>query len=237
MTETTKQSRPRRVRSFVRRAGRLTPSQQKALASLWPKYGVAYTGLPADLSGLFDRDRKVTLEIGFGNGDTLVDAAIAAPDRNFIGIEVHEPGIGHCLIRIRDDGVDNVRLINHDAIEVLANQLAPGSLDRINLYFPDPWPKKRHHKRRIVQPSFLELTARTLQPGGSLHIATDWREYAEHIDATLADSLLFECAERREHDGDKPLERPVTKFERRGMRRGHRIWDWRFKKTASFDRT
>lgn len=230
MNEPPKHAQPRRIRSFVRRAGRLTPSQQKALDTEWPKYGVAYTGKPADFTELFGRDRNITLEIGFGNGDTLIDAAIEQPDRDFIGIEVHEPGIGHCLIRIRDEEVDNVRLINHDAIEVLANQVAPESLNRINLYFPDPWPKKRHHKRRIVQPSFLELTARALEAGGSLHIATDWREYAEHIDATLADSTLFDCAERREHSGDEPLQRPVTKFERRGVRRGHRIWDWRFQK-------
>lgn len=232
MNEPPKQAQPRRIRSFVRRAGRLTPSQQKALDTEWPKYGVAYTSKPADFTELFGRDRNITLEIGFGNGDTLIDAAIEEPDRDFIGIEVHEPGIGHCLIRIRDEEVDNVRLINHDAIEVLANQVAPESLNRINLYFPDPWPKKRHHKRRIVQPSFLELTARALEAGGSLHIATDWREYAEHIDSTLADSPLFDCAERREHGGDEPLQRPVTKFERRGVRRGHRIWDWRFQKST-----
>lgn len=220
----------RRIQSFVRRAGRLTPSQQKALDTEWPQYGLEYTGKPIDFGAVFGRVRPLTLEIGFGNGDTLVDAAVLAPDRDFIGIEVHEPGIGHCLIRIRDDGVNNVRLINHDAIDVLANQVAPGSLNRINLYFPDPWPKKRHHKRRIVQPSFLTLTAEALEPGGSLHIATDWREYREYIDATLEASDRYECAERREHGGDKPLARPITKFERRGMRRGHRIWDWRFVK-------
>ena len=138
------------------------------------------------------------------------------------------PGIGHCLILARDAGVTNLRLIAHDAIEVLESQLPPSSIERINLYFPDPWPKKRHHKRRIVQPGFLELCASCLQSNGSLHIATDWENYAEHIDEILEDSTLFSCGERRVHDGSQPLDRPCTKFERRGLKEGHRIYDWRF---------
>ncbi|MDX1518331.1 MAG: tRNA (guanosine(46)-N7)-methyltransferase TrmB [Woeseiaceae bacterium] len=227
MTDTTDKVRRRSVRSYVRRTGRLTPSQQRALATLWPRYGVEPGGQPLVPSTLFGRDAAVVLEIGFGNGDTLVELAASSPDADFIGIEVHEPGVGHCLLRIRDAGISNLRLIAHDAVEVLKDHLAPDSIDRINLYFPDPWPKKRHHKRRIVQPAFLELCARVLRRGGTLHIATDWENYAEHIDDTLRDSALFRIDERREHDGDNPLQRPVTKFERRGMRRGHRIWDWR----------
>lgn len=222
----------RTIRSFVRRAGRLTPSQQRALAELWPSYGVEFAPKRIDLDALFGRAAPKILEIGFGNGETLVQQARSTPSADYIGIEVHQPGIGHCLLAAESAGVTNLRLIAHDAIEVLEQQIPATALRRINLYFPDPWPKKRHHKRRIVQPSFLTLCADTLEPGGSLHIATDWANYAEHIDAELAASDHFRCAERREHNGDEPLDRPMTKFERRGLRHGHRIWDWRFERVA-----
>ena len=226
MTGTT--DKPHRsIRSFVRRTGRLTPSQQRALSTLWPAYGVELGDDALVAAALFGRDAPLMLEIGFGNGDTLVELATSSPDTDFIGIEVHEPGVGHCLLRLHDAEISNLRLIVHDAVEVMKDHIAPDSVDRINLYFPDPWPKKRHHKRRIVQPAFLDLCARVLKPGGALHIATDWENYAEHIDATLRESTQFTVSERREHDGDEPLQRPVTKFEQRGMRRGHRIWDWR----------
>ena len=226
MTGTT--DKPHRsIRSFVRRTGRLTPSQQRALSTLWPVYGVEPGNDALVPAALFGRDAPLTLEVGFGNGDTLVELAASSPDTDFIGIEVHEPGVGHCLLRLHDAEISNLRLIVHDAVEVLKDHIAPDSVDRINLYFPDPWPKKRHHKRRIVQPAFLDLCARALKSGGALHIATDWENYAEHIDATLGESTQFTVSERREHDGDEPLQRPVTKFEQRGMRRGHRIWDWR----------
>ena len=218
----------RRIRSFVRRAGRLTDSQQRALEELWPVYGVAFTRDALDFDTIFGRRAPVVLEIGFGNGDTLVAQAADDPGRNYLGIEVHEPGVGHCLIAASRAGLENLRLIAHDAVEVLETQIPPQSLQRINLYFPDPWPKKRHHKRRIVQPGFLALCARCIESGGSLHIATDWANYAEHIDEMLAASDAFVCVERREHGGDRPLDRPETKFERRGLRLGHRIWDWRF---------
>ena len=222
------ETRQRRVRSFVRRAGRLTSSQQRALDEDWPTFGIAFTPEPLQLDEAFGRRAPRILEIGFGNGETLVQQASEDPDRDYLGIEVHDPGIGHCLIAARQAGVSNLRLIAHDAIEVLEDQLPPQSLQRINLYFPDPWPKKRHHKRRILQPAFLELCADRLEPGGSLHVATDWANYAEHIDDLLGTSSDFRCGERREHAGDAPLDRPQTKFERRGLRKGHRIWDWRF---------
>ena len=228
--DTAKDSGPRKrtIRSFVRRTGRITASQERALEELWPNYGLEYADARLDFTELFGRDAQRTLEIGFGNGDTLVQQAQESPDRDFIGIEVHEPGVGHCLIAASQAGVENLRLIAHDAIEVLQQQIPQGSLSRINLYFPDPWPKKRHHKRRIVQPAFLSLCADRLATGGSLNIATDWANYAEHIDEMLESFETFSCGDRREHDGDQPLDRPRTKFERRGLRKGHRIWDWRF---------
>lgn len=219
----------RTVRSFVRRTGRLTLSQQKALTELWPKFGIEYSNLALNLSEVFGRDAPVILEIGFGNGESLVQQATESPESNFLGVEVHEPGVGHCLLRIRDEQISNVRLVMHDAIEVLTHQLQQAALARINLYFPDPWPKKRHHKRRILQPSFLGLVEARLQANGTLNIATDWADYADHIDETITESTFFNVDLRREHGGDQPLDRPQTKFERRGLRKGHRIVDWRIK--------
>ncbi len=219
----------RSIRSFVRRTGRLTASQQRALDELWPSVGIEYDDAPLDWEGLFGRAASHVIEIGFGNGDTLVAQAAEHPDSDFIGIEVHEPGVGHCLIRLREAGITNLRIVAHDAVEVLGRQIPGDSVDRINLYFPDPWPKKRHHKRRIVQAPFLELCWKVLRSGGALHIATDWANYSEHIDEVVGDSAHFELDERREHAGDAPLERPQTKFEQRGLKLGHRIVDWRYR--------
>jgi tRNA (guanine-N7-)-methyltransferase len=221
----------RGIRSFVLRAGRTTAAQQRALAELWPVYGIAFEAAPLDFEAIFGRRAPVIFEIGFGNGDTLVQQALEHPDNDYIGAEVHRPGIGHCLLRIADTGVQNLRLIEHDAIEILRQQVPEHSLARIILYFPDPWPKKRHHKRRIVQHGFLDLAAERLERGGELMIATDWAGYAEHIDEVLAASDRFRVAERREHGGDAPLDRPTTKFETRGLGRGHRIWDWRLQRS------
>ncbi|MDJ0709655.1 MAG: tRNA (guanosine(46)-N7)-methyltransferase TrmB [Woeseiaceae bacterium] len=218
----------RTIRSFVRRAGRMTTSQQRALEELWPRFGLEFGEAPLDFAALFGREADVVLEIGFGNGETLVRQAAAAPDSDFIGIEVHEPGVGHCLLKAKDAGASNLRLIMHDAVEVLRHQVPASSLTRLNLYFPDPWPKKRHHKRRIVQPGFVELVADRLRPAGTFHIATDWANYADHIDEVVSGSSRFTCTGRREHDGDRPFDRPQTKFERRGLRKGHRIYDWCF---------
>ena len=206
----------------------MTASQARALESLWPEYGIEFSEAPLDFEAVFGRTSDVVLEIGFGNGDSFVQAAADHPECDYLGIEVHEPGVGHCLIRARDLGVTNVRVISHDAIDVLRHQVAPASLARINLFFPDPWPKKRHHKRRIVQAPFLDLAATSLREGGALCIATDWANYAEHIDETMAERGDFVLDERREHRGDQPLDRHTTKFETRGLREGHRIVDWRF---------
>jgi tRNA (guanine-N7-)-methyltransferase len=223
----------RAIRSFVRRAGRLTPSQQRALLDLWPTYGVDFSPVAIDFDALFGRNAPIVLEIGFGNGNALVQQAHDNPALNFLGIEVHEPGVGHCLLKAHEAGLSNLKLIKHDAIDVLRDQVPAGSLQRVNIYFPDPWPKKRHHKRRMIQPEFLELIDSRLNADGALHIATDWANYAEHIDEVLDQSDFFSLAERREHDGDKPLDRPGTKFEHRGLRKGHRIYDWRFVKSAN----
>ena len=177
-----KPQQKRTIRSFVRRTGRLTPSQEKALEEMWPTHGIEHTESHLDFAALFERNRPVVLEIGFGNGETLVEMAAANPDANYLGIEVHTPGVGHCLLKAREAGVNNLRLIVHDALEVLNHQVPDSSLARVNLYFPDPWPKKRHHKRRIVQLPFLQLIANKLASNGLFNIATDWAEYAEHID-------------------------------------------------------
>ena len=220
----------RTIRSFVRRAGRITPSQQRALDELWPKYGIDHADGGLDFAKLFGRPAPVALEIGFGNGETLVEQVADDPATNFVGIEVHEPGVGHCLLKVQEAGITNLRVIAHDAIEVLRDRVPNSSLTRVNLYFPDPWPKKRHHKRRIVQDAFVDLVADRLVVGGAWYIATDWANYAEHIDEVLSRSGRFSCAERRVHDGEAPLERPRTKFERRGLGKGHRICDWCFVK-------
>lgn len=208
----------------------MTASQQKAMQELWPDMGIEFGEQALDLGGVFGRDAPLVVEIGFGNGDSLVQQALQHPECNFLGIEVHVPGVGHCLLAAREAGLTNLRLISHDAIEVLKHMIPAASISRLNLYFADPWPKKRHHKRRIVQPEFLQLVADKLGEHGRFHLATDWANYAEHIDEIFSASDLFECVERREHDGEAPFDRPATKFERRGLKRGHRIVDWCFEK-------
>ena len=222
----------RTIKSFVKRTGRMTGAQKRALKELWPQYGVEFSHAHLDLDRLFGRHAPCVLEIGFGNGESLIEQAAANPQFDFIGIEVHEPGVGHCLLFAEHSNIANLRIIIHDAFEVLQSQVADNRLCRINLYFPDPWPKKRHHKRRILQPELLALVARKLTPGGSLHIATDWENYALHIDEILASDAHFSIAERCEHAGENALDRPMTKFEKRGLGKGHRIWDWRLEKIS-----
>jgi tRNA (guanine-N7-)-methyltransferase len=223
-------AKKRTIRSYVRRTGRITQAQHRALKELWPQYGIEFSNNRIDLDEVFGRSAERILEIGFGNGESLVHEAAENPEIDYLGVEVHEPGIGHCLVAAHEAGLTNLRIIRHDAIEVLKHQIADGALARINLLFPDPWPKKRHHKRRIVQEPFLQLAASKLATGGALHIATDWENYAEQIDELTAQSAHFSLSERRKHKGSAPLDRQTTKFENRGLREGHSIWDWRLLK-------
>ena len=214
----------RRIRSFVRREGRITAGQQRALQEYWPRYGLE-ADAPLDLTRVFGRDAPRTLEIGFGNGDSLATMAAQQPQHDFIGIEVHRPGVGHLLQLIEEQGLGNVRVMREDAVQVLKHCFADDSLDRVLLFFPDPWHKKRHHKRRIVQPDFIELLAGKIRHGGRLHMATDWEGYAEHMVEVMSGSTAFRnCAETGAFVV-RPEYRPVTKFEQRGQRLGHGVWD------------
>jgi tRNA (guanine-N7-)-methyltransferase len=213
------------------RAGRITDAQVRALEVLWPKYGVEFGPDALDLDALFDRRAPRTVEIGFGNGENLATVAANHPERDYLGIEVHRPGVGRLLLALEELQLANVRVISHDAVEVLARQIAQQSLDEVVVLFPDPWPKKRHHKRRLVQSAFVELATDHLQPGGVLRIATDWQPYAQEMLATLsANSRLRNLAA----DGafvPRPAERVATRFEKRGERLGHEVWDLAFSRT------
>jgi tRNA (guanine-N7-)-methyltransferase len=214
----------RPIRSFVRRSGRLTSGQARAIE----RYGERYClppGAAKDLDRAFARRAPRVLEIGFGDGECLAELARRHPDADFLGIEVHEPGVGHLLRELAERDIDNVRVIVRDAVEVLADELEPASLDVVNLFFPDPWPKKRHHKRRIVQPGFVATVASRLKPGGLLHVATDWAPYAEWIVEIMATRAEFRPLAALEAAAEPLAERPQTKFERRGLRLGHAVTD------------
>ncbi|MFZ9086504.1 MAG: tRNA (guanosine(46)-N7)-methyltransferase TrmB [Steroidobacteraceae bacterium] len=220
----------RGIRSFVQRAGRITEGQRRALAELWPRYGIEAGEEPIDLEAAFGRRAPVTLEIGFGDGESTVALAGQHPERNLLGIEVHPPGVGHCLLLAERAGLTNLRVISQDAIEVLARRLPDACLDEVLLYFPDPWPKKRHHKRRIVQPEFVALLARKLAPGGVFRLATDWAPYAEHMLEVMSASADFENLSPSGDWVERPSSRPITRFERRGGRLGHVVRDLAFRR-------
>lgn len=219
---------PHRIRSFVLRQGRMTIAQNRALQELLPKYALPEGML--DLPRLFGRDVHRTLEIGFGNGAALAELARRYPDEDFLGAEVHRPGVGHLLIALDAQQLGNVRVACEDAVQLLAERLPDASLDSVLIYFPDPWPKKRHHKRRLLRPEFTALVAQKLKRGGRLHFATDWEEYAHHALAVLTASAEFE---NNAADGGfvpRPLERPATRFEQRGLKLGHAVFDLVFRR-------
>ena len=218
----------RPIRSFVLRQGRVSVAQARACAQLLPRYGIPYAPQPLDLERTFGRSAPKILEIGFGMGETTAAIAAAHPENDYLGIEVHTPGVGSLLKLIDGRGIGNLRLIQHDAVEVLREMISPGSLDGAHIFFPDPWPKKRHHKRRLVQPDFVSLLASRIKSGGYVHLATDWQEYAEQMLAVLsAEPMLANTAAGY---APRPDYRPQTTVETRGLKLGHGVWDVVFRK-------
>lgn len=222
----------RPVRSFVLRQGRLTKGQDDALERLWPIYGIGRANTLLDIDALFGQKAPVTLEIGFGDGVSLASMAEAAPDKNFIGIEVHRPGVGRLLHLIEEKNLSNVRVMDDDAVEIIKNRIPEGSLDCVQLFFPDPWHKKRHNKRRILQGDFVSLVASILKTGGVFHLATDWEDYAIHIAEVMEASDEFKslAPAATAPYSPKPDSRPTTKFETRGLKLGHGVWDLLYEK-------
>jgi len=214
----------RPIRSYVLRQGRITQGQQSALEQLWPQYGLP-VGVRMDANRVFGREAPLVLEIGFGNGESLAEMAVAAPERDFIGVEVHRPGVGHLLLQVHDQALANVRVYCADAVEVVRDCIADASLDRIQVFFPDPWQKKRHHKRRLINPEFVDQLATKLVPGGVLHCATDWEDYARHMLEVLDASDCYLNPAGSGQFAERPQYRPLTKFERRGQRCGHGVRD------------
>jgi tRNA (guanine-N7-)-methyltransferase len=228
MTDAADAAPPRPIRSFVLRAGRIGPGQQRALEQLGPRFVLPYRPQPLDFAAVFGRVAPTVLEIGFGMGDATAQIASALPGTDFIGIEVHAPGVGALLKRIGELGLSNLRLVQHDAVEVLDAMIPPQSLAGVHLYFPDPWHKKRHHKRRLVQPAFVQQLATRLAPGCYLHCATDWQPYAQQMLQVLsAEAALLNTAEAY---APRPPWRPQTKFEARGLKLGHGVWDLLFRR-------
>jgi tRNA (guanine-N7-)-methyltransferase len=222
-------ARPRRpVRSYILRGGRLGTGQEHALHELGPKFLLPYSPQAMDATAAFGRSAPLVLEIGFGMGQATAAIAQAEPERNFLGVEVHEAGVGALLKRIGELGLNNLRLVQHDAVDVLRHMLGPASLAAVHIYFPDPWPKKRHHKRRLIQPALVADIASRLAPGGVLHCATDWQPYAEQMLAVLsADTALSNTVASGAY-APRPAWRPLTKFEARGQALGHGVWDLLF---------
>lgn len=222
-TEPTKKLRT--VRSFVLRQGRATPSQKRAFDQHWGEYGLDYTGQPIDLNRVFVRPANTVVEIGFGNAEQLLFSAELEQQKNFIGIEVHAPGVGQALNGIAHHQLTNVRIYQHDAVEVFKNEFADNTLSEVRIYFPDPWHKKRHHKRRIVQPDFIKLVCSKLKPGGLLHLASDWQEYVEHMWDVCDNEPLLKNTSGQTGTIARPEWRRQTHFETRGQKLGHGVWD------------
>ncbi|KRO94867.1 MAG: tRNA (guanosine(46)-N7)-methyltransferase TrmB [Proteobacteria bacterium] len=224
--------RKKSIRSYVVRAGRMTDGQRKAFETSWPIYGLKLADGAINTDEVFGRSGLKILEIGFGMGDSLLQMAAAEPESDFIGIEVHPPGVGTIINTARVEGLANLRIYLADANDVLDECFAPASIDRLQLYFPDPWHKKKHNKRRIVQPSFLQQVREKLRPNGIIHMATDWQPYAEQMLEILSEAAGFENCAGPGESSPRPAYRPLTKFEKRGERLGHGVWDFIFKKTS-----
>lgn len=223
MTEHAPRFSTQPIRSFVLRQGRMSDAQKRYLDELMPRFGITYRVAPLDFAATFQRHAPVVLEIGCGMGDTTAKIAAARPDTDFIGIEVHSPGVGNLCKLIDDESLGNLRVMQHDATEVIRDMIPMSSLAGVHVYFPDPWPKKRHHKRRLLQPGFVAELAKRLQPGGYLHCATDWEEYAQQmLEVLRAEPLLRNSAAEF---AARPTWRPLTKFEARGLKLGHGVWD------------
>lgn len=218
----------RPVRSFVLRQGRMTDAQARFLARKLPEVGIPYRPGPIDFSAAFGRQAPLVVEIGFGMGDTTAQIAREMPDTNFLGVEVHSPGVGNLCKLIDTDCITNLRLIQHDAVEVLQDMVTPASLDGVHVFFPDPWPKKRHHKRRLIQSALVALLAGRLKPGAYLHCATDWEEYANQMLEVLSAEPQLENTSAGY--APRPDYRPLTRFEKRGIRLGHGVWDLIFRR-------
>lgn len=226
-----KTERPlRAIRSFVLRTGRMTKGQESAYEQFWPLAGLSLADGPLDSAACFGRAAPLVFEIGFGMGQSLVEMAAAAPDTDFIGVEVHKPGVGRLLMAMGEQQLTNLRVYCDDAVEVLARCIADESLDRVQVYFPDPWHKKKHHKRRLIQPTFVQQLRKKLKPGGVLHLATDWEHYAEHMLEVMSAAEGFQNKAGAGEYSPRPDYRPLTKFEQRGQRLGHGVWDLLFEK-------
>ena len=215
--------RNRHIRSYVLRQGRVSPAQQRAVETLLPRFGIPYAAQPLDLAQAFGRDAPKILEIGFGMGDSTATIALAHPENDYLALEVHTPGVGNLLKLIDTQQITNIRIIQHDAVEVLRDMLVDATLDGVHIFFPDPWHKARHNKRRLIQAPFIAHLVQKLKPAGYIHVATDWQEYAEQVLAVLgAEPLLQNTAADY---AEKPAYRPLTKFEQRGLNLGHGVWD------------
>jgi tRNA (guanine-N7-)-methyltransferase len=221
----------RSIRSYVLRQGRLTAGQERAFPRLWERFGVTLAaGLPLDFPRMFGNSHPIWMEIGFGNGETLAHLASQYPERNYLGIEVHRPGVGHLLLLLEHLGLENVRVLQADALEVLRDHLSPACLDGLLLLFPDPWPKQRHHKRRIVQTELVDRVSGILKSGGLWQLATDWEDYARHMLATLSAAPAWNNLAGPGEFSPRPPDRPLTRFERRGRQLGHPVWDLLFQR-------
>jgi tRNA (guanine-N7-)-methyltransferase len=222
--------KPRRIRSYVLRQGRVTQAQKRAFTDHWSNFGIEYSGELKNFEKIFSRHAGLVLEIGFGNGEQMQFAATNEPERDFIGVEVHGPGVGRLLNALTEDRLNNARIYQHDAVEVLKNEIGDATLSEVRIYFPDPWHKKRHHKRRLIQSAFVSLLCQKMKPGGLLHLATDWENYAEHIWDVCDAEPQLENVQGPRGFADRPQWRRQTHFETRGLKLGHGVWDLLYKR-------